>query len=270
MLWQALPGFICGRGGLDGNATSPADAFLARTSGLDGTHITAYTNLINGLDTDGLFAKLDFLHVYATQDSATALLNLVSTSFNGTSHGSPTFTADRGYTGVESSNTVYIDTGFTPSSGTPQYTQNSAHLSAWALNNITSGHPAIGLVSSGAPNESDLYVKFSDNNTYYRVNGAGASGFANATAIGHYIGTRTSSSNVDGYKNGSSVGSTSGSSQVTTALGNFYTLGINSDATPLGSGHQLAAASAGAAFNSTEASNFYTRLRTFGTAVGVP
>src|SRR6266436_1867234 len=93
------------RGGGGGGGTT-ASNFLARTSGLDATHITAYTDLLNGLDTDGLTSKLDVLHVYATQDSATALLNLVSTNFNGTAHGSPAFTADHGFRGTDASTTV--------------------------------------------------------------------------------------------------------------------------------------------------------------------
>src|SRR2546430_1348992 len=81
-----------------GGGGSHAAAFLARTSGLDGTHTTAYTDFINGLDTDSLFSKFDLIQIYATQDSTTALLNLVSTSFNATPLNSPTFTADRGFT----------------------------------------------------------------------------------------------------------------------------------------------------------------------------
>src|SRR6266404_3514163 len=67
-------------------------AFLARTSGLDTTHTNAYNSLICGLVTNGVFSKFDFLYIYATQNSTTALLNLISTSFNSTVHGAPTFT----------------------------------------------------------------------------------------------------------------------------------------------------------------------------------
>ena len=91
--------------------SNPAADFLARTTGLDATHTNAYTALINGLVTDGIWDKLDVFHIYATQDSTTAKLNLVSSSFTATANGSPTFTADRGFTGVNGSSTVYIDTG---------------------------------------------------------------------------------------------------------------------------------------------------------------
>ncbi len=66
------------------DCTIAAAPFLARTSGLDGTHTTAYTNLICGLIADGVWQKLDMLHIYATQNSTTALLNLVQNAYNGT------------------------------------------------------------------------------------------------------------------------------------------------------------------------------------------
>src|SRR5262245_58714994 len=107
------------------NITTEAAQFLARTSGLDTAHTNAYTALIDGLVADGIWSKLDLLHIYATQDSTNALLNLISSSFTGITHGSPTFTADRGFTGVSGSSTVYIDTQFNPNSGTRKYTLDS-------------------------------------------------------------------------------------------------------------------------------------------------
>src|SRR5258706_16256620 len=86
-------------GGPDAGLCASAAAFLARTSGLDATHTNAYINLICGLVSDGIFSKLDALYIFATQDSTTAMLNLISTSFTAsTFSGTLTFTTDRGYT----------------------------------------------------------------------------------------------------------------------------------------------------------------------------
>ena len=81
---------------LAGAAAGPAAAFLARTSGLNATHTNAYTALINGLVSDAIWAKLDVLYLFATQDQTTALLNLVSASFTAVIHGAPPFAADNG------------------------------------------------------------------------------------------------------------------------------------------------------------------------------
>src|SRR5882672_965294 len=77
---------------------SQATSFLGRASPLlNRVHRDGYSNLICGLVTDGVFAKLDALYVFATQDATTSLLNLVSASFNGTAGGIPPFVVDRGY-----------------------------------------------------------------------------------------------------------------------------------------------------------------------------
>jgi hypothetical protein len=142
-----------------GGGCSQATAFLARTSGLDGTHTTAYTNLICGLVTDGLItgtmagsgsgatacgSKFDAIYILATQDATTAKLNLCSTTFSpATLTGSPTFTADRGY--QSAAGTDRISTGFNASTASsPNFVQDSAHLSIWNNTNTSQTQPCIG------------------------------------------------------------------------------------------------------------------------------
>ncbi len=248
-------------------------AFLARTSGLDATHVNAYTALINSLISHGIWSKLDVLHIYATQDSTTALLNLISTSYNAITHGSPTFTADRGFTGVDTSSTVYIDTQFNPvTATTPVYAQNSAHMSAWVLNNVTSNQPTIG--SYNGSNTDYLYSKFvGDGKAYFRINVtavAGQQGVANSDARGHYISNRSTSSAIQGYMNGSSIFSDGAQASIAPPSLNIYALGGNNNGTAAGTGQQEAELSLGSNLNSTDAGNFYGDLRTYMTAVGVP
>src|SRR2546423_12896093 len=94
--------------------------FIARTSGLDATHLTAYAALLDGLTTDGFFdgagnsTLLDALYIYATVNRTTALLNLVKNAFSCIENGTVSFSADRGYTGDGSS--FYLNTQFVPSS----------------------------------------------------------------------------------------------------------------------------------------------------------
>ena len=140
-----------GRRGGGSTPGAEASAFLARTSGLDTTHTNAYIDLINGLVADGVWTKFDLLHVYATQDTTTAQLNLVQASYPATLHGSPTFTVDRGYTGTDASTTKYIGTGFNPATAvSPQFVRNSAHLSAWNVTNVSANQAAIGIKEAGS------------------------------------------------------------------------------------------------------------------------
>ena len=270
MLWQARRGLIAGRAAIDGSGdAAETTAFLARTSGLDATHTNAYKALINGLVSDGLFSKFDMLHVYATQDSTTALLNLISTSFNAVLNGGPTFTADRGFTGTNNSTTIYIDTGFNPATASsPKYTLNSSHISIWDASNT--GQSAQGTMGANdGTNTLELIPTFTDNLNYIAINGNSFTTVSNANPQGHFIANRSGSSAVQSYKNGSSIAS---ASVTTTGLPNasVSTIAMNISGTRHGSNIQASMASIGSSLSGTDATNFYNRLRTFMTAVGVP
>jgi hypothetical protein len=246
-------------------------AFIARTSGLNTLHKDAYRALICGLVSDGIWTKLEVLHVYATSDSATALLNLKSSSYNGTLHGSPTFTTDRGFTGVSGSSTVFIDTGFSPMAG--GYATDSAHMSLWSVQNVGSldESPMGNMDAATIFWKSTIFPQASDGKFYGRINSLGTASPAGVTVtnpVGHYLINRSSSTQTNGYKNGTGILSQS----VVDASPNnrIYTLAYNVGATAVGASHQLAMASIGASLNASEVSQFYNRLRTYMTTVGVP
>lgn len=266
MAYSLFPLCGCGAGGAPssgggGGGCSQATTFLARTSGLDTTHQNAYTTFICGLVTDGLWTKFDVLYVFATADSTTAKLNLVSTSFGASLVGTPTFTVDRGY--LSTGTGAYISTGFNPSTApSPNFTQNSAHISAWSNTNGTASTGLIGQDNT----HTNLIPKFTDNNFYGRVNDATSlGGFAMGSTIGQALANRDSSTNREDYFNGSSVGTGTTASQAVLSA-NVLVLSVDgslSDAT-----HQVAMASVGSSLNSTDASNFYSRALAYLQAVG--
>ncbi len=244
------------------------------TSGLDTAHTTAVTNLICGLVTDGVFSKLDVLHIYAAQDSTTAKLNLVSTSYTGIANGSPTFTADRGFTGgTEANATVFIDTGFNPLTAiSANFVQNSAHVSAWSVSNTAPGFGSgsiIGLAPSG--NGSFITPRNGSALAILEVNStAGAISASVSTRDGYFLVNRDTSSTMQSYRNGASIGTQSATSGFT-ANGDVYTLAVNSTAgSSIGSACQIAGATIGGSLGSTDVTNLNNRLRTYMTAVGVP
>lgn len=104
-----------------------ADAFVARCNAsttLNATHESAYRALIDGLVADGMWAKLAVLYVFASDTQTHALLNLISSSFNGTAFGTVAFTADHGFAGDGS--TFYISTNWTESVNGGSLVTNSA------------------------------------------------------------------------------------------------------------------------------------------------
>jgi len=94
--------------------------------------------LVGSLKTAGVWSKLDAFYMLAAADAQSSLLNWVSTSYNLTAVSSPTFAADKGYTG--NGTTSYLDTGFNPTTApSPKFTQNSAHLGLWSRTNLPNG-----------------------------------------------------------------------------------------------------------------------------------
>lgn len=246
---------------LGDNASGAADAaattaFLARTSGLDATHTNAYKALINGLVSDGVFAKLDGLWMLATADATTSLLNLVSTSFNLTAVNSPSFTTDQGYS--NSGFTKYLDTGITLNTGLSQYSQNSASLFGWNNSSAQSTGPILG----GTNNKGDVFPRYTDDNCYATATPAGSNlAVASITdAKGLVVATRTASNVRVTYKNGSSIGSDSQASGAPTA-DPLWILGMG-DGTLYWTGVALAAG-IGSGLSAGDNTNLYNRLHTY-------
>lgn len=236
----------------------------------DVAHQTAVNALICGLVTDSVWSKFDALYILATQSTAVAVLSLVSATYNATEQGGITFTTDRGYNGVNGSVPAkYLTTGFNPSTApSPKFVQNSAHLSAWSVTNVTSDSNAIMGAAALGSNENDVYPRFTDGNSYYVINGTFGS-VSNTGTNAHFLGNRSSSTGLQGYKNGASVLSTSVASQAPLNRA-LVICGYDLGSVIATSGYQVGMASIGSSLSSTDATNFYNRLRTYMTAVGVP
>jgi hypothetical protein len=236
---------------------------------------TAVTTLITGLMQDGVWFKLDRLWLFAAENEKSALVDLVGRTL-ATAVGSPTFTTDRGYTGVNDSTTVYIDSGYNFTTSAVNFTTNACHISAWCVTNIasTGNGGCLGGGGGGSNNgTAALYDTFSDGNVYARINDGTFSGSLGApgTRAGHWIANRSGASATQAYQNGSLFGSpnaAAGSVQNINCA--FLAYRVVAGVVSNGSPNQVAAGSVGGNLSSTDAANLYSRLRTYMTAVGVP
>ncbi len=261
---QATTGVACVNSG-------HSAAFLTRASGasLDATHISAYTVLLDELDNKALSCRIDYLHTYGTQNATAAVLNLINSSYTATVNGSPTFTADRGYTGTTGSTTIYIDTNFNPvTATTPWFTQSAASASFWAINNTFQNFAAMGAFTNTGTG-TFLSPRLIDGNAYFRINAQAIAGVTNANSTGHYLANRNNASSQQGYKNGSNV-QTDGTGVLSVFNGNFYAIAGNNQGTPNGSPWQLSMTHAGGPVSPADELALYNALRTFGTALGWP
>lgn len=278
-----------------GGGCTQATNFLARVTAasltIDGTHTTAYTNLICGLVTDGIITgsmsgagsgssacgagSFDGLYIYATNttggsNATLAGLNLCGTSFTTAPTGATIaagFTPDRGWF-ANNAATDYLETGFNPFTATsPNFTINSSHFAVWNNTNVTDSNAAIGTGNSTSFNH--MYVQFSAGNFFSRLNDASASGgYTISNPQGLLIGNRSSSSAVQAYQ-GSTALSGPSTSTAGSAVNNATMQILRQNGAGASTIDQLGAASFGGSLSSGQVTSYYSRMKTYMTAVGV-
>jgi hypothetical protein len=265
-------GYTCG-----GSGCTAATAWLARTSGLSMTETNAYTTMICGMIADGngcaawsgSSGTMDLLYVFATNTTTTANLNLCGTGNTLTQSGTVTFLADNYYQGNGS--TGYFDTGLIlPST---DFTQNSASLGTYVLNNRTS--TSLSYCEIGHP--TGIFIAPDNNAGGYEqslleVTGDSAAG--QTSAQGAWIATRTASNAVAGYKNGSSTPILTGTTASVSFSGS-YSIYVSSCRFGAGqtasnwSADQIAATFVGGALTATQAVAINNRINAYMTALGI-
>ena len=234
-------------------------AYLARTvGGNEGGNGTNIATLIDGLVSDGVWAKLDALYIFAQQNATDALLNLIGTSYTITTsvlRTPPTFTA---YQGFNSNGAGYLNSGFIASTApSPNYVLNNASFGIWAY--AITAEVAAQISTVNGP--SSLYNNYTGSGVISRVNSSAFVNVATSITRGLMTGERTVAANAYVYQNGVSAGAaTSASSAVDTSS---FWFGYNSNQT-------LCAAFIGASLGSAGQLALYNRLRTYMTSIGVP
>jgi hypothetical protein len=227
-----------------------------------GARETLYNSLIDGLVADGVWTKLDALYIFAAADEATALTNLVQADYAAeryTTATDQTFTADDGWTG--GSFLIKINSTFNPSTAVgAKYVQNSAHVSCWRASNVQEDRNTIGAVTT-AGSATRVLPRWSDTNTYWRVNSGSDEVSANVAANGgggFMLAQRTGAGALALYQNGSSIatGSTASTSPMNEEICFAACNGL------------VTCASIGAHMSTGEVSAFYSRLQTYLSGVG--
>jgi hypothetical protein len=247
---------------------SQATTFLARTSGLSGTETAAYKALICGMVTDGTWSLMDALYIFATNNTTTAKLNLVSTSYTATVNGTLTFTADTGWTGDGS--TGYLDTGFNPTSASGHYSLNSATLGVYDLTSRAANiSTQIGVLDLGASSISYIAAFFSGGGSW-DMNGLSYNSTSGVTTSqGSWLASRTTNMLISYYQNGSLIGSNPAEASVAIQNADVYIFCYNNSGPMSVTSDQLSAAWIGGGLNSTQAANVQSRINNYMKALGI-
>lgn len=243
---------------------SDAQAFVTAASITDQVQATAVNNLVIGLKADSLWTKMKAIYPMVGGTSSTHKWNLKDPVdsdaafrlvFNGGWTHSSTGALPNGSNG-------YADTKLIPSSS---LTQNSSHISIYNRTNTDGLYVDMGTRNATA--ESILLTRWSNgtlfsHNTDYGLRMAPS----NSDSRGHYMVSRRSSSDMEAYKNGSSISTSSANSNASTY--SIYLSAWNDSGSPnYYTSREIAFSSIGDGLTDTEASNFYTRVQTYQTAL---
>lgn len=244
--------------------------FLARATGItSNTDKTNYDTLITGLVTDGVFAKLDVLYIFAAPDTTTALLNLIQNAYNGTVSGSLTFNANVGYTGTGTPN--YISTGFNPfaEQATSKFQKDSASLGAYVRTSRTADQGYISLGTQTGAGYAFIMPQGQFSDVFqYGINSSAPRTVASTNSQGQWIVTRTGASATAAQKNGSAFDSDTTAS-ATKDNSTIYVFATNSGSASNFSLDQQSAVLIGGGLTGTEMTNLAGRINTFMTAYGI-
>jgi hypothetical protein len=232
-----------------------ATAFLARVS--NHTNDTNYTTMICGMVTDGTWAKLDLLYIFAANNSTDALLNLIGSTTTALSATAPTFAANTGFTGNGSSATINV-TGYNLSTGT-NFSQNSASAFAWSTEAGTDNNWIVGDSVNFSDNVEIRPLGFSGGSTANITSGSNFTSTGSvATGFGLFTVSRTSSTVSTLYQNTTSIGSATNASAAPQSATPQFLGGGN--VTYFSGG---IAGGFGGGLTSTDVNNLYGRVHAF-------
>lgn len=242
--------------------SAEASSFLARTTGLNVLHTNGYVTLINSLVYSGIWALLDVFYVTATQDSTTACLNLISSSFTLTPTASPTFAADRGYTGDGVG--AYLATGFTPSTQSTKAAQDNVGVFAWSRTAGQIAGALFGDSAAGVNTRLNLYPRYTDDTLYGRLNSSSDFSQASTDGSGLWATSRIAAGTALVYRNGAAFSTETNTSSAMASSA----LRLLSDANAPSGAMQIAAFGYGSNLTAAQQAVLYSALNGWMTLVG--
>jgi hypothetical protein len=156
----------------------------------------------------------------------------------------------------------YADSKFVPSSN---LTINNQSYSVYSRSNTAAGFKRELSVSNSG--EIGVLVRYAAD-LFYPIIGAGTyPTLANTDSRGYYIANRTDGTNIKGYKNGSLVINSAQTANLPTSQPVYLSSKNNGGTAVEFSDRQLAISTIGEGLTDTEASNLYTRVQAYQTAL---
>jgi len=237
-----------------------AQAFITAAAITDPTQQAAINTLVVDLKGYSIWTKFDAIYPMVGGTSTMHSYNLRNTAnFQLTFSGGWTHSS----TGAKPNGTnAYADTGYNVNTNA---SLNSHHLSYYSRTNSNGTEVEIGV--NGNNSDYNLLEIRTSGTTYFAINSAGFATYSDANSQGFYVGNRTASNVLNGWKNGTKVANTTTAS-TTKANGNLYIGAALNLGSPLYySVKECAFSTIGQGLTDTEAANFYTAVQAFQTSL---
>ena len=244
---------------VDVDAQAFFDRVTAAGGTLSATEQTAVNTLVVSMKAVGIWTAMKAIYPMVGASAAACAQNLKSSSFTGTFNGGWTFAS----TGVTPNGTsAYMNTQLTPSASLQL---NSTHLSFYSRTDS----PSLSIADFGSfGNSNYTLIELFGNNFYNLLNQGGTiSAGSMTTSLGHFIGSRTTSTALKSYRNGTNFGTYNlGSGQLSNAIITLAAFN-NAGTIQFYSNRQYAFATIGDGLTDSEASDFYTAVQAFQTTL---
>lgn len=217
-------------------------------------------DLIQGLESDQVWSKLDWFVICAAHDEQAGLLNAVNPDQSLSENGGVTFTTDVGFNGNGTSAYLAYPTTFT---ATGTMTLTSATIGAWS-SNLVSTRADIGTVGS-----TNVYLVTSSNSRSISGRLLGATGITppvSAVASERHLTLSRTGSTLKLYEEGSLVATSTVAPDAAPPSANGALLAGRAQF----SDHTVNVAYSGGSLTDTDVQNLHSRLAVFLSAIHLP
>jgi hypothetical protein len=246
-----------------------AQAFFTAAGITDSTQKTAVNQLVVDLKGYNIWTKMKALYPFVGGTSSTHKFNLknpldTNAAFRLVFNGGWTHSANGA---LPNGTNGWADTFLTVGTN---LSLNSVHVSIYSRTNSARDAVSIANMYGAANEEVSLWLRFTDGNSYIRVNTSTSSSLASSNSSGFFVGNRNSSTVQSFSRNGTrtdfNVSSISTSSTANFNLASVLSSqGINRQ---WYDNREYAFASIGDGLTNTDLTNFRTAVQAFNTTLG--
>jgi hypothetical protein len=246
-----------------------AQAYFTATGLTGATNLNAVNQLVLDFKAAGIWTKMKAIYCFVGGTAALHKWNLkdprdLNAAFRLSFTGGWVHSANGGTpNGVN----AYADTFLVPNT---ILTQNNTHISYYSRTNSNLTEVEIGAANGGNSFDNKLVLEIRTVNlTYYNINSTSTYiTHADTDSRAFYIGNRTASNVVNGFRNNLKL-ATGTTASTTPSTASVYLGAINRNGSvAFYSTKQCAFASLGNGLTDTDASNLYTAVQTFNTTLG--